>query len=180
MTEGKKVEIERIRATPGSAQESMEQVISELVLTFQGTRLASDAPGSTLSEFVKRSKPGSVHLEWAADALPLQVEFEQGLRRFNEYWRTRLEHGGKPIRAHDRRSGAAKGRQRAILREVGMDPTAVSFLYGVSSESVEKIRGNAGRDRKSGEPTEATREELIDGERTTPKPITSRELPGDF
>lgn len=180
MTEAKKVEIERIRAAPVSAQESMAQLIDDLVLTYQGTRLASHSPGSMLGDFVKRSRAGSVHLEFPEDGLPLQVEFEQGLRRFNHYWRTRIEHGGRPINKRDRRSVGAKGRRHAVLGEVGIDPIAVSFIYGLSSESVEQMRGNNGRDPKTGERVEAQHKGRIGEEPTSPKPITSQDLPPGF
>jgi hypothetical protein len=154
--------------------EGMSQAVNEFVYVYQCGLLSSDNRAATLGEYITKSRLDSGILEWIEDDLPLQVELERSFRRFTEYWRARVEHGPSPIHKRDRRSAAAKARNKAILGEVGIDPTAIAFYYGLTSEGVRKIRTNAGRDPDNGLETQKTREERIDGKVINPKPLTSR------
>lgn len=64
--------------------------------------------------------------------------------------------------ARDTRSKRKRDEDRAILREVGRDPTWVAFVYGRTTDSVQRLRKRHGLDPNTGE--------------RAPRPLTSREL----
>jgi hypothetical protein len=62
----------------------------------------------------------------------------------------RLNHGT------DRHHPVKRVTRTVILEEVGKDSAELAFLYGVHQDSVERIRREAGKDPKTGEPRAVT------------------------
>jgi len=122
---------------------------------------------STLAQRVSGSKSDSIGLGFGAD-LPASVEMERSLRRWVDYWtqKVKAESEGRP-------RDAQKARTRAILAEVGLDPVAVAFVYGVTDDAVKKARGRAGRDSHTGQRVRALEQERIDGKPSRQRPLTA-------
>jgi hypothetical protein len=101
--------------------------------------------------------------------LPDTIRIERSLERFLDVWGAEVE--GEHVRVTTR---------RAILEEVGMDPTRVAFLYGSTTAAVEKLRGRYGRDRKTGVPNRELVRQLVDGDPVRRAPLTSRQVPAEY
>lgn len=134
------------------------------------------AEGATTgtSPKVSGSKAGSSDLYFRADDLPLAVEMERFYRRAADYWERRVERQNAPSAFRkDSRSEAKRDQTRAILAEVGVDPTTVAFIYSSTTEAVKKARGRAGLDPNTGQAKRALRQERVDGKPTTTVPLTA-------
>jgi hypothetical protein len=136
-------------------------------------QLGSYAGGtSSLAERVSGSKPGSVDLRFGAD-LPVSVEMERSLLRWIEVWRRKVEGQNPALPSQDKTSSARKAQAQAILGERGMDPTAVAFIYGTTTEAVKKQRGRNGLDPDTGQRKGALNQERIDGKPSRQSPLTA-------
>lgn len=138
------------------------------VLKLHG-KAALQAEGATTGTGPKisRSKAGSSDLHFRGD-LPLPVEMERSFQRYVRYWTQRLK-----AEAEGRPSDARRATTRAILAEVGVDPTTVAFVYGSTTEAVRKLRGRNGRDPDTGQHKRAMQSERIDGKPSSRSPLTA-------
>lgn len=152
--------------------EGLNGAIRELIDVARDTRMVSEAAAASLGERVTGSKPGSSHLEFAAD-LPLSVELERTIKRVSDVYRARLEGGGSGIAKADRTSSATKARTKAILSQLGMDPTAVAFIFDSTTHGVRQLRGRHGRDPDTGQRLTELRAERVDGQPSVLPPLTA-------
>ncbi len=151
----------------------LRQALIDAARLHRVAELASEGGTAGLTERVTGSKPGSSHLTFADD-LPLSVELERFYRRAAEYWSRRVEGQDLPSAFRkDSRSPAKKEQTRAILAERGVDPTAVAFIHGSSTEAVRKLRGRNGFDPDTGLRETELRQERIDGEASRKTPLTA-------
>lgn len=132
----------------------------------------STVGAASLSERVTGSKPGSSHLTFADD-LPVTDEMQRSLQRWVDVWKRRVQEQSPALPSQDKTSSARKAQTRAILGERGMDPTAVAFIYGVSTEAVKKLRGRNGFDPDTGLRDSELRQERIDGKASKQAPLTA-------
>jgi len=115
---------------------------------------------------ISGSKSGSADLQFHGGDLPLSVEMERSFQRYTSYWTERLK-------AETEGRSTRHVTTRAILAEVGVDPTTVAFLYGSTTEAVRKLRGRHGRDPETGQPVGALNQERIDGKPSRQRPLTA-------
>jgi hypothetical protein len=128
---------------------------------------------ASLDQRVTGSKPGSSHLSFGSDR-PLEIRMVESFARWLDVWEREAEQCPvSVVNDADHRSAAARERKRAILDEVGMDPTALAFVYGMTTESVRKLRGRNGRDPETGQRASQLRAERIDGAPTHRAPLTA-------
>lgn len=155
--------------TPG-----LNGAIRELIAVAASTRMVAEGRTAPLSERITRSKAGSTHLAYVGGELPLSEKLERSVRRLTDVYRREVE-GKYPrqLPAQDKVSAARKAQTKAILGEVGMDPTAVAYVHGSTTERVEKLRGKYGRDPKTGQRLTELRAGRIDGAPTHAAPLTA-------
>lgn len=154
-------------STPG-----LNGALRELIDVCRDARMASEGATVSLGERVSGGKSGSAHLEFSKD-LPVSVELERTIRRVADVYRQRVGGRQSGVISADKSSAQRKAQTRAILGEVGMDPTAVAFMYGMTTESVRRLRGKHGRDPDTGQHSRALRQERIDGASTQRAPLTA-------
>jgi hypothetical protein len=154
----------------------VNDLVRRLAKLYRDATLTSGASAASLSERVKESKPGASLLGFDEDPLP--VRLEDALERFLVVWEEEVAGtGAERVRDQDKTSAARKAKTRAVLADVGMDPTAVAFVHGMTTEGVRKLRGRHGRDPDTGVRLTELRQERVDGEQTHPSPLTA---PGRF
>lgn len=124
---------------------------------------------------VRGSKPGSSHLSFGRDDMPLAVEIERGLARMLDVWQASLD-GADPSRPAkgDRVGPKTKVRNKAILECRGMDPTAVAFIHGMSTEAVRRVRERHDFDAATGMSKSELLAERVDGKPTSRGLLTAR------
>lgn len=127
---------------------------------------------SSLSERISGSKPGSGSPRLARD-LTVSEELERTIRNVAEVYRRKAEGGTVSVSSTDKTSSARREQNKAVLSEVGMDPTAVAFIYGMTTESVRRLRGRHGRDPDTGEHVSRAGRGKIDGKRLRETPLTA-------
>lgn len=146
--------------TTATTAPGLTDAMRELIDVCRGARWSAEGAVSSLSERVSGSKPGSGNPRLARD-LTVSEELERTIRNVAETYRGRAE-------------GVSNGAQtRAVLDEVGMDPTAVAFIYGMTTESVRRLRGRNGRDPDTGEHVSRAGQGQIDGKRLRETPLTA-------
>jgi len=139
----------------------------------QQARLEAEGATTGTSDRVSGSKAGSDDLYFRG-GLPTSVEMERFYRRAADYWARRVEGRDAPSTFRkDSRSEGKRDQTRAILAEVGMDATAVAFIYGSTTEAVKKLRGRNGRDPDTGQHQRALQQERIDGKASRQRPLTA-------
>jgi hypothetical protein len=154
----------------------VNDLVRRLAAVYRRATLTSGASAAPLSERVSGSKPGSSLLGF--DETPLPARFEDALERFLVVWELEVDGlGAETVRDQDKTSAARKAKTRAVLAEVGMDPTAVAFVYGMTTEGVRKLRGRHDRDPETGVRNPELRQQRIDGKPTHQAPLTA---PGRF
>lgn len=147
--------------------------VRDLIRVARDASMLAEGRTSTLSERVSGGKPGSAHLSFGGD-LPVVDRLEHSIRRLTEVYAAEVDGtGAERVRSQDKTSAARKAKTRAVLAEVGMDPTAVAFVYGMTTEGVRKARGRAGFDPDTGVRLSELRSERIDGKQTRPTPLTA-------
>lgn len=126
--------------------------------------LMSSAPAAAMDKEQLHPSSTKAGSKPPTDFRPLSGEMEESFARFVEVWGRRVEderYGVVPtVNKHDKKSRARKAENSAILREEGRDSTEVAYLYGRTTQGVEKIRARAGLDPKT-------------GLRLAPKPLTA-------
>jgi hypothetical protein len=127
---------------------------------------------ASLGERITRSKPSSSYLSFGRDR-PLEVRMAESFARWLDVWDREVNGGGQRVNEEDTRSAARKAQTKAILGEVGMDPTALAFIYGMTTDGVRKLRGRNGRDPETGQRASQLRAERIDGAPTHRAPLTA-------
>lgn len=136
--------------------------IEELIRTYRGTLLLANAPAVDHTR-VRVSRGSGGHGKHGTTTLapthgadvPLSVEMEDALARFALVYSRRLDVEQKGAEGHvphgDSRSAARRDETRAILAQVGSDPTEVAYLYGRTTEAIRKLRLRNGLDADTGE-----------------------------
>gem|GEM_PF-6790239 len=162
----------RTADTP-SQQPPFKTALIEAMRLHREAQMASYAGRtSSLSERVSGSKAGSIGLGFGAD-VPVSVRMEQSLLRWVGVWEREVEGQNPALRSQDKVSSTRKAKTQAILGEVGMDPTAVAFIYGTTTEAVKKQRGRNGLDPDTGLRKGARRGERVDGKLMVQPPLTA-------
>jgi hypothetical protein len=129
----------------------VNDTLKRLIRVYRAATLTSGADAASLTERVSGGKPGSSLLQ-LGDDLPLHLRMEASIARVVDVYEREVE-GKRPphVAPGDKVSAAAKARTKAILAEVGWDPTAVAFMHGSTTENVEKLRGKYRLDPQTGE-----------------------------
>ena len=154
-------------------RDEMRQALLDAARLHRAAEMAAEGGTVGFTERVKGSKPGSSHLSFDDD-LPLAVEMERFYRRAVDYWTRRIEGRDAPSTFRkDSRSEGKRDQTRAILAERGVDPTAVAFIHGSTTEAVRKLRGRHGFDPATGLREAELRQERIDGKASKQTPLTA-------
>lgn len=133
--------------------------------TYRRALLDANAPAvDTSRDIVSNGRGGhgkhgqrSAHLAFAQD-LPVAVEMERSFARWCDVWEARLDGADPAQSAPGAKTGKAKrAEDKAIVAAVGMDPTALAFIYRRTTEGVRKLRLRNGLDPDTGERTPRTR-----------------------
>ncbi len=148
-------------------------LLSHFVTVYRAAKFSESTAGAaSLGERVSGSKPGSSHLTLGTD-LPVSDRLVRSFARWLDVWEREVQGQRPGVPSGDKVSAARKAQSKAILGEVGMDPTAVAFIYGTSTEAVRKLRGRHDRDPDTGQRTSELRVERIDGAPTHRAPLTA-------
>lgn len=150
----------------------MNALVRRLAQVYRAATLSSGTSAASLGERVSGSKPGSAHLSFDGDE-PVTVRMEKSLARWLDVWEREVEGGVAGVVSADRTSARRKAQTKAVLGEVGLDPTAVAFMYGMTTESVRRLRGRHARDPETGQRVTELRAERVDGKASTRAPLTA-------
>jgi hypothetical protein len=143
---------------------SIAHLAQELLRVYLDAQRLSNGSTVSLSDFApgRHGKGGhgkhgatTADLHFGRD-LPLCVELERNLARFTKVYADKVDAERRGRREStaggDRRSKAKKAENRAILAAVGLDSTALAYMYGRTTEGVRKLRRCHGLDPATGEP----------------------------
>ncbi len=125
-------------------RQEMPQLIRTTVKLYQAARYIDRRPSD--------ADPAGSHLHPIDPDAPVHVQMLHSLARLTEVWAREIQ-GADPhkLPAGDRTSAARKLQTKRVLASVGLDPTAVAWRQGLTTEGVTYLRTKHGLDPVTGE-----------------------------